>query len=593
MAQKIIPVTVSTAIHKILNTSADPEQAFFVFDADSAINKGKELRNAIQRYFDHYKLYVSLKSCALGIFNRLLADEGFGAEACSVEEILAAQSAGFSSDQIAFDGPLKFTEELDFAVRNNILIHVDSLHELKRISLLSKRLNCNCKVGIRLSHWYRKGQRSRFGMTIDEYKDKAIQYFSENPLLQLSGFHLHTGSNQRTSDKILDNLSEWLVFLKEHLPSGGHLNLGSGFPADSFSSDASVSTPSFDEFFSDIKAFLEKNAGEIYKNWCIVFEPGRCLSEDHGYYIGMVFNSKRRNGIDLLQTNLAINWIPSIHSWHHSLSELAPSKKVSATSQQMLVGFNCFENDCLSSRDNNYSFTADNHFIVRGCGAYDLQTATQWTRIKPHIYALCEGNIITARIKKEPGALTEMDLYHRPEKITVHSQLSLVSPSSHHVSKLYRIIKENREYFSQFMNWPGFVTSEADTASFLDDCLLNHQKNKSKTYVILYENAPVGLISFNDIDITNKVAYLGYWLDSKQQGKGIVSQSVNAMVRHFSDNEMIRRFVIQCSISNRASNEVAKRCGFALEGTLIQAEKISGQFHDQNIYSLVIEECSS
>ncbi|MCX8596655.1 MULTISPECIES: GNAT family N-acetyltransferase [unclassified Gilliamella] len=86
---------------------------------------------------------------------------------------------------------------------------------------------------------------------------------------------------------------------------------------------------------------------------------------------------------------------------------------------------------------------------------------------------------------------------------------------------------------------------------------------------------------------TPKTAYIGYWLDSKAQGKGFITQAVQALTHYYAEKKFIKRFVIKCSVANLKSNQVAQRCGFDYEGTLKQAEYLNGNYYDQNIYSLI------
>ena len=172
--------------------------------------------------------------------------------------------------------------------------------------------------------------------------------------------------------------------------------------------------------------------------------------------------------------------------------------------------------------------------------------------------------------------------------IDVNKHLCLVPANNQYASDIYNIIAGNREHFSQFMAWPKFVKNQADTAQFLDSCWLKHQQNESKTYVILLKGQAIGLLSFNQIDKNNKTAYIGYWLDSSKQGNGIMTVAINALIKHYAMQQIIRRFVIKCAVNNEKSNAIAKRCGFSYEGTLKQAEYINGTFHDQNIYGLIV-----
>jgi len=42
-------------------------------------------------------------------------------------------------------------------------------------------------------------------------------------------------------------------------------------------------------------------------------------------------------------------------------------------------------------------------------------------------------------------------------------------------------------------------------------------------------------------------------------------------------------------VTNHASNQVALRNGFTLEGCLKEAEFLNGKFHDQNLYARIID----
>ena len=99
----------------------------------------------------------------------------------------------------------------------------------------------------------------------------------------------------------------------------------------------------------------------------------------------------------------------------------------------------------------------------------------------------------------------------------------------------------------------------------------------------------IGVLSFNQIEPSNKTAYIGYWLDEAWQGKGLLSQALQAFIARYADSGEVRRFVIKCRVANEASNRVALRNGFRLEGTLKEAEYLNGQFYDQNIYALIVD----
>lgn len=584
MAQKIVNQRIISAAKAVAARPSHAERPFFLFDADTALIQARHLTAACKEYFPNAIIAVSVKSCSLGIFLRLIAEEGLSAEVCSSDEFKLALKAGFTGDRIILDGPYKNSEDLNLALDKEALIHVDSAHELREINRLLSGQNRKVGIGIRLSHFYSDSQRSRFGVTAEEFRAEIIPLLTTCPDINLRGFHLHTGSNLDNPSKVADSIRDWLPFLVENMPEGGHLDMGSGFPADSFSPDADVPTPQPEAFFRAIFSVLSEYDPALPTKWKLIFEPGRTLSEDHGYAVGKTVSMKHRYDSEVIQTNLGINWIPSVHNWHHSLLPLGNDEWPSDDTVQILAGFNCFENDCLFPRGALH-LGEKQLFIIRGCGAYDLQTANEWTRTKPPVYALLKDEIITARLPSPALPSAILDLMHAEHSICVDENIQLIPASSRFAAELYSVVDNNREEFSRFMAWPQFVKTVDDESCFLDACLLAHQKNEGKTYVVLYNDAAVGLLSFNSIDSTNKTAYIGYWLDMRVQGRGVITRSLNAMVKYYSDRKLISRYVIKCSVNNKKSNEVARRCGFILEGKMRKAELLNGNFHDQNIYS--------
>lgn len=587
MAQKIVDQNIITVAKRLCERQPYGDEPFFIFDVDSALERALHLQAVCHQYFLDAVIAVSVKSCSLGLLLRLIAEHGLSAEVCSADELQLALKAGFTGDKIVLNGPYKSLNDLSQGIAKNALIHVDSRHELKAIIDLVSDTDRVVGLGLRLAHFYKDSQRSRFGVTVEEFEEEIVPLLQSCRNVYLKGFHLHIGSNLESPARIIENLRDWLPFLLKNMPKRGYLDIGGGFPADSFSADAEVMATKPREFFQGIFNVLSEQDPTLPARWKLVFEPGRYISEDHGYAVGKTVSIKKRGQVDIIQTNIGINWIPSARVWHHSLVPLEEKKNACGKHDQILAGFNCFENDYLFPRA-DYGLGQDQFFIIRGCGSYDLQTAHEWTRLKPPVYALYKKDIVTARLAENALPAGRVDLLHTEEAISVDKNIQLAPASSRYASELFNIIDRNRKEFSQYMAWPRYVMNEHDEAIFLDVCFLQHQKNDGKTYAILFDEAPVGLLSFNRIDSGNKTAYIGYWLDLKLQGKGIITKSVRALIQFYLKSGEIKRFVITCSVDNQKSNAVAQRCGFELEGRLRKAELLNGVFHDQNIYSFIM-----
>lgn len=112
-----------------------------------------------------------------------------------------------------------------------------------------------------------------------------------------------------------------------------------------------------------------------------------------------------------------------------------------------------------------------------------------------------------------------------------------------------------------------------------------HQRGYAKMFLIFHDDALAGVLSFNAIEPANKTGYIGYWLDEAHQGKGILSRSLQAFMRHYVELGTVRRFVIKCRVDNHSSNAAALRNGFMLEGCLREAEYLNGRYDDVNTYA--------
>lgn len=173
------------------------------------------------------------------------------------------------------------------------------------------------------------------------------------------------------------------------------------------------------------------------------------------------------------------------------------------------------------------------------------------------------------------------------EIIPVTEHIELRAADERYASDLHQLVVKNRAWLQDFLNWPQYVGSEEDSRQNIQSNQMLHQRGYAKMFLIFCDNALVGVLSFNAIEPLNKTGYIGYWLDKAHQGQGIISQALEAFIRYYAGRNEIRRFVIKCRVANAASNQVALRNGFTLEGCLKEAEFLNGQFDDQNIYARI------
>lgn len=174
-----------------------------------------------------------------------------------------------------------------------------------------------------------------------------------------------------------------------------------------------------------------------------------------------------------------------------------------------------------------------------------------------------------------------------PEIIPVSASIELRAVDESHATELHDLVIKNQAWLQQSLNWPQYVNSQDDTLKNIQSNQMLHQRGYAKMFLIFHDNLLVGVISFNAIEPLNKTGYIGYWLDESHQGQGILSQALQGFIDYYVERKEIRRFVIKCRVDNTASNRVAVKNGFELEGCLKQAEFLNGRYDDQNIYAKV------
>lgn len=95
------------------------------------------------------------------------------------------------------------------------------------------------------------------------------------------------------------------------------------------------------------------------------------------------------------------------------------------------------------------------------------------------------------------------------------------------------------------------------------------------------------------INLTNIVmgafrsGYLGYYAFAGFEGRGLMTQGLNAVVRHAFKMLDVHRVEANIQPGNAASVALAKRCGFQLEGYSPRYLKIAGRWRDHERWAKV------
>ena len=133
--------------------------------------------------------------------------------------------------------------------------------------------------------------------------------------------------------------------------------------------------------------------------------------------------------------------------------------------------------------------------------------------------------------------------------------------------ELFDIIANNRDFF-KYMPWINVEKPEQEFV-FLNNAENGWKKQTEATYRMCLRDGGdfVGLCSIFNLKWERETAEIGYWLNPKYAGRGLMSEAVNAVADSFF-NMGFKRITILANPENIASCRVAEKCGFQREGIM-------------------------
>ena len=152
------------------------------------------------------------------------------------------------------------------------------------------------------------------------------------------------------------------------------------------------------------------------------------------------------------------------------------------------------------------------------------------------------------------------------------------------------IVLENRKHLQTYMQWMTPDYSIADARKFLFEGIKDRLDKKTLGLALVADGKLIGSTGFNRLDWNARVCEIGYWIDHREEGKGIITKACKAMIDYAFDELEMNRVEIRCSVENLRSSAVPERLGFKLEGTIRQAEMLNGRPHDFLIFGLLAED---
>jgi diaminopimelate decarboxylase len=320
--------------------------------------------------------------------------EGSWAEVVSGFEYQKALQNGVPGNKIIFNGPDKSIEELNEAIKNDSLIHIDHFDELYALIELSEKAAKKPRVAIRVNMdtgiypmWDRFGFNYENGTAWN-----AITKIVASGKLNLVGLHCHIGTYMlapwayATAASKLCDLA-WHAKNQLNNPVQ-YLDLGGGFPSANTLKGAylpgSDTVPHIEEFAEAIASTIIAYGFKPDELPLLILESGRALIDDAGYLLGTVLANKRlSDGRRATILDFGVNILFTSFWYDHKIS---PAQDFTHHSEdQVLYGPLCMNIDVIRESVNLPLLNKGDQVVVHKVGAYNMTQWMQFIAMRPNV----------------------------------------------------------------------------------------------------------------------------------------------------------------------------------------------------------------
>lgn len=382
----------------------------------------KNYQNAVRAFKTRYpkvQFAWSYKTNYINAVCNVFHQEGSWAEVVSGFEYKKAKANGVPGNKIIFNGPDKTVEELEMAVKDGAMIHIDHFDELYEIQELVDRLKLKAKVAIRVNMdtgiypmWDRFGFNYESGQAWNAINKIMV---SEN--LELIGLHCHIGTFMLSTSAYgvaAAKLSDLAINIKHRFGKTiQYLDLGGGFPSSntlkgSYLPGADI-VPSIDDFAEVITTTILNYGYKPEDMPLLILETGRALIDDAGYLLGSVLATKRlSDGRRATILDFGVNLLFTSFWYDHKVS---PAQDFSHHSEDMvLYGPLCMNIDVVRESVSLPLLNKGDNVVVHKVGAYNMTQWMQFIQMRPNVVMVdMNGVPHIIRNKENNETLTGME----------------------------------------------------------------------------------------------------------------------------------------------------------------------------------------
>jgi len=151
---------------------------------------------------------------------------------------------------------------------------------------------------------------------------------------------------------------------------------------------------------------------------------------------------------------------------------------------------------------------------------------------------------------------------------------------------VFNALKKSYNEISPWLSWLTATYNQKSANDFIYLQMANWNQDLEYAFTIKNQAGDLlGTISLHLYDKQNKVASLGYWMNSEFTSNGICTSAVKLLVANTLKQLNLSRIEVIVATKNIASQKVAEKAGATYEAILRNRLLLSGKQTDAKMYA--------
>jgi diaminopimelate decarboxylase len=353
----------------------------YIYDSATMIRQYDRITGA----FSGTRVKINYACKALTNINvlKLFRSMGSGLDAVSIQEVILGLKAGFAPQDILYTPNCVSIEEIEEAVELGVRINIDNIAILEEFG---HKYGAKIPVCVRINpHVLGGGNNkistghidSKFGISI--YQMPHVHRIVETNHMKVEGIHMHTGSDILDMETFL-RASEIMFQTAKEFKELDYVDFGSGFKVPYKADDVSTDVETLGK---DLSKRFNLFCKEYGKELTLIFEPGKFLVSEAGYFVARVNVIKQTTSTVFAGLDTGLNHFirPMFYDAYHEIINV--SKPGGKTRIYTVVGYIC-ETDTFGWNRKISEAAEGDYLLFRNAGAYCYAMSSNYnSRFRP------------------------------------------------------------------------------------------------------------------------------------------------------------------------------------------------------------------